>query len=68
MASSQPTKREKKSTRPNSIGAAAMASKSWAPPAIETIAHKDEEVIFLYIDAWIWKQKPVRLWLILVLW
>lgn len=57
MASSRPTKREKKSTRSNPVGAAATASKSWTPPVIETIAHEDEEVICLYIDAWIRKQK-----------
>lgn len=51
MASSWPANREKKSTGPNSIGAAAMASKSLDPPTIETMAHKDEEVIYLYIDA-----------------
>ena len=34
-----------------------MASKSWAPPAIEAMAHKDEKIIYLYIDVWIGKQK-----------
>lgn len=55
IASSRPTKRGKKSAGPNSVGAAATASKSWTPPAIETMAHEDEEVICLYIDAWIGK-------------
>ncbi len=57
MASSRPTKRGKKSAGLNPVGAAATASKSWAPPAIETMAHEDEEVICLYIDAWIGKRK-----------
>ncbi len=57
MASSRPAKRGKKSARLNPVGAAVTASKSWAPPAIKTMAHEDEEVICLYIDAWIGKQK-----------
>lgn len=51
MASSQTTKREKKSAEPNSISAAATAFKSLDAPTIETMAHKDEKVICLYIDA-----------------
>lgn len=39
------------------VGAAATASKLWALLAIETRAHNDEEVICLYIDTWIRKQK-----------
>lgn len=57
MASSGTTKRGKKSTGSNPVGAAATASKSWTPPVIKTTAHKDEEVICLYIDAWMRKQK-----------
>ena len=57
MAFSQPTKRRKKFAGPNPIGVAVIASKSWAPPAIETMADKDEKVICLYIDDWIAKQK-----------
>lgn len=34
-----------------------MAFKSWASLAIETMAHKDKEIIYLYINAWIEKQK-----------
>lgn len=34
-----------------------MASKSWTPSIIKTIAHEDKEIIYLYIDAWIGKQK-----------
>lgn len=34
-----------------------MASKSWAPSAIKTIMQKNKEVICLYIDVWIKKQK-----------
>lgn len=57
MASSQPTKKKKKSAGPNSIGEAAMASKSLDPPTIELLAHKDEKIICLYIHAWIGKHK-----------
>lgn len=57
MALSWPTKRRKKSAGLNLIGAAATVFKLWASTAIETIAHKDEEVICLYIDAWIEKHK-----------
>lgn len=57
MASSRPTKRGRKSAGPNLVGTAATASKSWTPPFIEIIAHEDEEVICLYIDAWIGKHK-----------
>lgn len=57
MTSSWPTKRGKKSARPNLISAAATTFKSWAPPAIEIMVHKNEEIICLYIDAWIGKQK-----------
>lgn len=34
-----------------------MVFKSRAPPAIRAMGHKDKEVICLYIDAWIRKQK-----------
>ena len=57
MTSSWPAKRGKKSAGPNLVGAAATASKLWALLAIETRAHNDEEVICLYIDTWIRKQK-----------
>ena len=57
MALSRPTKRGKKSAGSNSVDAIATASKSWTPPTIETMAHEDEEVICLYIDAWIGEQK-----------
>lgn len=57
IASSWPIKRGKKSAGPNPIGVAATASKFWAPPAIETMAHKDQEVICFYIDTQIEKQK-----------
>lgn len=57
MAFFQSTKRRKKSARFNPVGIAAMAFKSWAPPAIGTMVHKDEEVICLYINAQIRKQK-----------
>lgn len=57
MAFSQPTKKRKKSAGPNSFSAAAMASKFCAPLAIKTMANKDKEVICLYINAWIEKQK-----------
>lgn len=43
--------------RLNLVSVAVIASKSSALPAIETIAYKDEEVIYLNIDAWIRKQK-----------
>lgn len=51
MAFSQPTKRRKKSARPNPIGAAAIAFKSWPPLAIKTMAHEGEKIICLYINA-----------------
>ena len=57
MASSRPTKRSKKSVVPNPVRTAAAVSKLWTPPAIETITHEDEEVICLYIDAWVGDQK-----------
>lgn len=57
MASSRPNKRGKKSASSNSVGAVATASKSRTPPVIETVAHEDEEVISLYINAWIDTQK-----------
>lgn len=57
MALFRPTKRRKTSTGSNPVGAAATVSKSWTLPIIETIAHEDEKVICLYIDAWIGKQK-----------
>lgn len=41
----------------NSVNVAAMIFMSWTLPAIETMAHEDEEVICFYIDAWIRKQK-----------
>ena len=56
MASFWPTKRGKKSAGPNPVGTTAAASKFWILPVIETIAHEDE-VICLYIDAWIGEQK-----------
>ncbi len=57
MASSRPTKRGRKSAAPNPVGTAAATSKVWIPSAIETVAHEDEEVICLYIDAWIGEEK-----------
>lgn len=57
MASSGPTKRRKKSAKPNLDNAAATTFYSQAQLAIETIAYKDEEFIYLYIDAQIGKQK-----------
>ena len=39
IASSCPTRREKKSTGPNLVGTAAAAAKFWAPTVIETVAH-----------------------------
>lgn len=50
-------KSSKKSARPNFVSAAIMAIKFWAPPAIETIVYKDKEIIYLYINIWIKKQK-----------
>lgn len=38
----QSTKRKKKSARFNPVSTAAMTSKSWAPSAIETMAHENE--------------------------
>ena len=57
MASSWPTRRGKKFAVPNQVGIAAAASKFWTPSVIETVAHEDEEVICLYINAWIEKYK-----------
>ena len=57
MASFRPTRRGKKFAGPNPFGTAAATSKFWTPPVIETVAHKDEEVICLYIDAWIEEHK-----------
>lgn len=37
-----------------------MASKSRAPPAIQTIVHKNEEIVYLYIDTKIEKPKLKR--------
>ncbi len=57
IASSHPTKREKKSTEPNSVETAEAASKFWTLPVIETVAHEDEEIICLYIDSCIEEKK-----------
>lgn len=57
MALSRLTKRRKIFARLNLIGTTAIISKSWAPLAIETMAHKDKQVIYLYIDTQIGKQK-----------
>lgn len=57
MASSVPSKRRKKSAKLNLDSTAATTSNSQALLAIETIAYKDEEFIYLYIDAKIEKQK-----------
>lgn len=57
IASSWSSQSGMKSARLNFVGATAMASKSWAPPAIETMVQKDEEVIYLHINVWIGKWK-----------
>lgn len=53
----QPTKRRKIFAGLNPVGTAAMASKFRLLPIIETITYKNEEVIFLYINARIGKHK-----------
>ncbi len=57
MTSSCPTRRGKKSAKPNPVRIIAAASKFWTPPMIETVAHEDKEVICFYIDFWIEEQK-----------
>lgn len=61
MALSQPMRREKKSARFNPVKTATVTSKFSTQSVIETIAYKDKEVIYLYIDAWIRKQKIFRI-------
>lgn len=57
MAFFQPTKRKKKSARPDPIGVASITSTFWTLFAIQTMMHKDKEVIYLYINTLIRKQK-----------
>ena len=47
MVWSRPPKREKKPARSNLVGTVATTSKFWTPLIIETMMHKDEEVISL---------------------
>lgn len=61
IACSQLFKSRKKFASPNFIGLMAIVFKLETPSAIKTIAHKDEEIIYLYIDAWRGKQKHKKI-------
>lgn len=54
-----PIKRGKKSVGHTPIDAATTTSKSLVSLAIETMVHKDEEVIYLYIDTWIHEKQQL---------
>lgn len=50
MVSFQPTKKRKKSAKPNLVRIAAMTSKFWTPFMIQTITYKNKKVICFYIN------------------
>lgn len=53
----QSIKKKKKSATPKPVGTTATASKVWTLFILEMVAYKNKEVICLYIDTWIEKEK-----------